>query len=283
LKVLSFFLFVTLLFSDYTPKVSTKVTNNAHTVLVTIDNRNIERLKISFNGLHLDFQEHPFEKDLSYALLPIDYYSPLKRHTVFYSYYYKGKKHLKHFTLKVKEGNYKSEKLSVSSSKVKLAKKDRLRAKKEYKEAMRVYNSVSDEIYWEKDFIKPMKSKITSPFGTKRVYNKMIKRFHTGTDFRAKVGTPIVASNDGVVRIAKDRFYAGGSVVIDHGHGVYTCYYHLSEIDVKAGEKIKRGEQLGLSGATGRVTGPHLHFAVYVNGKIVAPMQFIEVVNELNG
>ncbi|MCV6608806.1 MAG: peptidoglycan DD-metalloendopeptidase family protein [Campylobacterales bacterium] len=280
--LLPLFIFATFSFGDYTPTISTKVTNNGHTVLVTMDNRNIEKLKLSFNGLHLFFLEHPFKKNLSYLLLPIEYYTPFKSYTVFYSYYYKGKKHLKHFNLKVKEGKYRSERLSVNPSKIKLSKEDKLRAEKEYKEAMKVYNSISDEVLWEKDFIHPMDSKITSPFGTKRVFNKLVKRYHTGIDFRAKSGTPIISSNDGVVRIAKDRFYAGGSVVVDHGQGIYTCYYHMSKIDVKVGDKVAQGDLLGLSGATGRVTGPHLHFSVYVNGKIVSPKQFLKIVNSLN-
>jgi murein DD-endopeptidase MepM/ murein hydrolase activator NlpD len=125
----------------------------------------------------------------------------------------------------------------------------------------------------------PMKSKITSDFGNARIYNGKTKSYHSGTDFRAKIGTPIIASNDGKIVLAKRRFYAGGSIIIDHGHGIYSCYYHMSRFDVKEGEMVKKNQVIGLSGDTGRVTGPHLHFSIRVGGLQVDPLQFIELVN----
>ena len=110
----------------------------------------------------------------------------------------------------------------------------------------------------------------------------MLRSYHSGTDFKAPTGTPIYSVNDGIVKLSSDRYYAGNSVIIDHGHGVYSCYYHLSRLDVKVGQKVKQGEQLGLSGATGRVTGPHLHFSVRVHGVQVDPLQILEVLNTLN-
>ena len=88
---------------------------------------------------------------------------------------------------------------------------------------------------------------------------------YEGTDFQAKDNTPIIASNSGIVRISGNRFYAGNSIVIDHGQGVYSCYFHLNTMNFKVGDFIKKGEVLGLSGSTGRVTGPHLHFTFRIN------------------
>ena len=135
---------------------------------------------------------------------------------------------------------------------------------------------------WKKDFILPLKSKITSPFGTKRIYNGSLKSYHSGTDFKAIKNTKILAANAGKVVISQNRFYAGNSIVLDHGHGIYTGYYHLSTLDKKVGELVKRGEVLGLSGSTGRVTGPHLHFSAKVHGITVDPLQLLEVLNILN-
>jgi murein DD-endopeptidase MepM/ murein hydrolase activator NlpD len=126
----------------------------------------------------------------------------------------------------------------------------------------------------------PMDSKITSDFGNARVFNGSLKSYHSGTDFRAKVGTPVKSVNDGVVVLAKDRFYAGGSVIVDHGEGVYSCYYHMSKYEVKEGDFVKKGQLLGLSGVSGRVTGPHLHFSMRVSGVQVDPLQFINLVNK---
>ncbi|MFA9373870.1 MAG: M23 family metallopeptidase, partial [Poseidonibacter sp.] len=104
----------------------------------------------------------------------------------------------------------------------------------------------------------------------------------SGTDFRAKIGTDIIASNDGIVRIAQNRFYSGNSIVIDHGRGIYSCYFHLSKMNYKAGDKIKRGDILGLSGDTGRITGPHLHYSFRINAIQVDPLQAIEILNSLD-
>lgn len=111
------------------------------------------------------------------------------------------------------------------------------------------------------------------------MFNNTLKSYHSGTDFRAAIGTPIKAINDGIVKISKDRFYAGGSVVIDHGAGIYSQYYHLSKMNVKVGDIVKKGDIVGLSGDTGRVSGPHLHFGIMVNNNQVNPLNFIETIN----
>ncbi len=80
--------------------------------------------------------------------------------------------------------------------------------------------------------------------------------------------------------LAQDRFYAGNSIIIDHGQGVYTCYYHLSKFKVKEGDRVQRGEVIALSGDTGRITGPHLHFSARVGGLQVDPLQLIELLNK---
>ena len=94
-------------------------------------------------------------------------------------------------------------------------------------------------------------------------------------------GTKIRAVNDGVVVAASKRYYSGNAVIIDHGEGIYSSYSHLSKIDVKKGQKIKQGEELGLSGATGRVTGPHLHFSIIIDSKKIDPLDFIDKINSL--
>lgn len=182
---------------------------------------------------------------------------------------------------KVIDGQYKREKITVEGSKVTPPKEVLKRIEDERNEANKIYSTSTKGLKFNTEFIAPMNSTITSPFGTARVFNELVKSYHSGTDFRAAIGTPVVSSNDGVVVIAKDRYYAGGSVVIDHGEGIYTQYYHLSRIDVKLGAKIKKGEIIGLSGASGRVSGPHLHFGVIVNGVQVNPINFIKKINAL--
>ncbi|MFR8441736.1 MAG: M23 family metallopeptidase, partial [Campylobacter sp.] len=127
----------------------------------------------------------------------------------------------------------------------------------------------------------PLNSKITSAFGNARTFNGELKSYHSGTDYRAAVGTGVRAANDGVVVIAKDRYYAGGSVVIDHGGGIYSQYYHLSEIKVALGDHVHKGDEIALSGESGRVSGPHLHFGIAINGVSVNPLSFVAKFNEV--
>jgi murein DD-endopeptidase MepM/ murein hydrolase activator NlpD len=145
---------------------------------------------------------------------------------------------------------------------------------------MKIYAASTAKAQISSKFIAPMESKITSSFGKARVYNDTLNGYHSGTDYRAKVGTPIKATNDGIVVLAKDRFYSGGTVILDHGHGIYTCYYHMSDFSVKNGDRVNKSDVIGLSGDSGRVTGPHLHFSARVGGEQVDPLQLIELLNK---
>ena len=182
---------------------------------------------------------------------------------------------------KIVEGEYKKEKITVEGSKVTPPKEVLKRIEEEREEANKIYATVNEGLKFNSEFILPMSSVITSPFGTARVFNGTLKSYHGGTDFRAAVGTSVIAANDGVVVIAKDRYYAGGSVVIDHGEGIYTQYYHLSALNVKVGQSVKKGDIIALSGASGRVSGPHLHFGVIAGGAQVNPLNFVKKINEI--
>lgn len=183
--------------------------------------------------------------------------------------------------VEVVQGSYKKESIQVSPSKAKPNPKNQERIKKEREEANAIYNNYSQKRLWDSTFMLPMQSKITSSYGNARVFNGEIKSYHSGTDFRAVIGTEIFASNRGKVVIAKDRFLAGGSVVLDHGEGVFSMYYHCSVIKVKVGEIVEKGDLIAFSGATGRVSGPHLHFGILVRGVQVDPLDFIAQVNGL--
>ena len=182
---------------------------------------------------------------------------------------------------KIVEGEYKKEKITVEGSKVTPPKDVLKRIEEEREEANKIYATANVGLKFDSKFILPMSSAVTSPFGTARVFNGTLKSYHGGTDFRAAVGSSVIAANDGVVVIAKDRYYAGGSVVIDHGEGIYTQYYHLSALNVKVGQSVKKGDTIALSGASGRVSGPHLHFGVIVGGVQVNPINFVKKINEI--
>lgn len=225
-----------------------------------------------------DVEKNPLKK---YALIPFSYYEKPENKKVFINYKEDSKLKEEMLLLKVVDGGYAKEEIHVSSSKVNPRSKEvKTRISKEYSEAMKIYNSVTPVSYISSKFIEPIQSKITSSFGKARVYNGSLKGYHSGTDYRAKVGTPIVAANDGKVVLVKKRFYSGGTVLIDHGEGIYTCYFHMSKFDVKKGDMVKRGERVGLSGKSGRVTGPHLHFSARINGVQVDPLQLIALMNK---
>jgi len=225
----------------------------------------------------------PFYKTITnkqykyYALIPVRYRTKPGLYKLKIVYQDK----VKTYNVKVSWGNYKKEKLRVAKKLVYPPKSVLKRIRSEYKEAMKIYGSVIPEALWKHKFSLPLDSYITSPFGSARVFNDKVKSFHTGLDFRAKTGTPVKASNDGVVVLAKNRYFAGNSVIISHGRGIYTCYYHLSKINVKKGESVKKGQVIGLSGKTGRVTGPHLHFTTWLQGVIVNPKVLISLLNQI--
>jgi hypothetical protein len=130
---------------------------------------------------------------------------------------------------------------------------------------------------WRGDFRLPVQSSPTDSFGTRRVFNGKLASIHRGMDFHAASGTPVHAANSGRVILARKLFYEGNCVIIDHGQQFMTIYMHLSKILVAEGQSVKVHQLLGLSGATGRATGPHLHFAVRWNGGYLDPAQLFSL------
>lgn len=124
---------------------------------------------------------------------------------------------------------------------------------------------------WKGNFLRPVQSPPTDSFGTRRVFNGKLASIHRGMDFRAASGTPVHAANSGRVILARKLFYEGNCVVIDHGQQFMTIYMHLSKILVREGQSVQARQLLGLSGATGRATGPHLHFAARWQGGYLDP------------
>ena len=140
-----------------------------------------------------------------------------------------------------------------------------------------VFAQIAPESYWTGRFKAPVDSSVTAIFGSARTYNGVKKSTHQGMDFRAAIGTAVRATNQGTVVLARELYYEGNCVVIDHGQGLLTIYMHLSEIRVKEGQRVEGGEILGLSGNTGRVTAPHLHFAVRWQGLYLDPATLLEL------
>jgi murein DD-endopeptidase MepM/ murein hydrolase activator NlpD len=120
-------------------------------------------------------------------------------------------------------------------------------------------------------------AKPTPSFGESRILNEEKSSLHRGTDYPVNEGTPVLAANSGTVVLAKEMFYEGQCVIVDHGQKFFTIYMHLSKTDVNVGDKVEKGKRLGLSGATGRVTGPHVHFGVRWNGAYLDPVELVNL------
>ena len=135
---------------------------------------------------------------------------------------------------------------------------------------------------WSGDFIAPVPTDMSEAYGTTRTFNGKLASVHRGEDFHAPMGTPVRASNSGEVVLARELFYEGNCVVIDHGLGFMTMYMHLSQFDVKEGDKVEKDQVIALSGDTGRATGPHLHLAVRWNGEYLDPAKLLALKLPLN-
>jgi len=138
-------------------------------------------------------------------------------------------------------------------------------------------NRVTSEREWAGQFAAPAEAEISDVFGSERIFNGKTSSPHLGLDFRVPSGTPVAAMNDGTVLLARPLYFEGNFIVLDHGQGLLTLYLHLSEFKVKEGDQVKRGQEIGLSGGTGRATGPHLHVAVRWQGTYLDPASLMRL------
>lgn len=181
-------------------------------------------------------------------------------------------------TVRVVSKKYPTTELQVDDKYVELNKTDLARANRESRETTAIYARITDQMLWTEPFAIPIPGETSGTnFGHRRVFNGEPRAPHAGADLRAKTGTPVHASNRGHVVLAKNLFFTGNTVILDHGLGIYSLYAHLSRIDVKVGDVINHGQQVGLSGATGRVTGPHLHWGIVVQGARVDPFTLVNI------
>lgn len=165
--------------------------------------------------------------------------------------------------------------LEVDDRFVELNKASLDRANRESKETDAIYGRITTDIVPDEPFTVPIPGVAGRNFGERRIFNGEPRAPHSGADLRAKSGTPVHATNRGCVVLAKNLFFTGNTVIVDHGSGIYSLYAHLSRIDVTSGEVVKNGQIVGLVGATGRVTAPHLHWGMRVQGARVDPFSLV--------
>jgi murein DD-endopeptidase MepM/ murein hydrolase activator NlpD len=181
------------------------------------------------------------------------------------------------FNVLVTKEKFVVEHLTLPKEKVDLDEKGAARWKAEQEQVKQALAENSRLKLWHSDFLEPVNGKRTGIFGSVRIMNGKPRNPHNGEDIGAPLGADVAATNDGIVRITVDHIFSGKGVFVDHGLGFYTMYFHLSEILVKDGDLITAGQIIGKVGATGRATGPHLHWGVKLNGARVNPYSLLDL------
>ncbi len=280
-KSLLFLILTLTLFQCAGPKKLTDELNGFKVKTITLEPGMVRFIKFNIPQGLSDVHLLCGDKEIIYyevegeaqAYFSESYFSPMKPYDC---HFVRGEQSKRAFRVKIRPYKYKEEKLRVDSKRVVLNKVDMARVEKEREILKGVYEVSSVQPYFKGPFRKPLSSYITSHFGTRRVYNRIKKGQHLGIDFRAAVGVPLPNSNRGKVVYAGDLFYTGNTIIIDHGMSIFTIYAHMSEVLVSRGDIVERGDILGKAGKTGRVSGPHLHWGVKVQGDRVSGFSLIE-------
>jgi len=258
-----------------------------HTLLLEVDTsdapRAYTRIELSYNEITIPVIEHPSGIEGKFiGLIPIPLSAKPAKNVVLLKFSDKNSIHTKAVAFTIVSNTFATEELRIDPAMIILSDDDRRRVEREWLEVKEIYTDKISARLWREPFQMPLAGGVTSAFGTKRVFNGTMVSIHSGVDLRSDIGTPVFAANQGVVKLAKELFYAGNCVVIDHGMNIFTVYAHLSVIQVAAGQSVCKGQQLGLSGATGRVNGPHLHWGARVGGIKVCPIQLSDVIRKLS-
>jgi len=175
-------------------------------------------------------------------------------------------------SVKIVRRDFHVERLTVPNTMVDLDPETERRAVAESKQMATLYRTITPERLWRGKFTNPLGTTAAGGgFGARRIINGQPRSPHSGSDYSAPRGTPVLAVNAGKVALVAEFFFPGRLVILDHGLGLYTAYFHLDTIAVAEGERVERGQTLGTVGATGRATGPHLHFGAQVAGARVDP------------
>lgn len=179
--------------------------------------------------------------------------------------------------VRIRERDFPATRLSVDPRFSSPSEEALVRIREERKLVTAVLARAGDAWLPRGPFLRPRDTRVTSPFGQRRVFNEELRSRHTGVDFAGPPGAPVRAAARGRVALVEDLYYAGNAVYLDHGLGLYTGYFHLSEVAAAAGDTVEAGEVIGGVGATGRVTGPHLHWSAYVNGEPLDARSLLEL------
>ncbi|HEY4230913.1 MAG TPA: M23 family metallopeptidase [Thermoanaerobaculia bacterium] len=188
-----------------------------------------------------------------------------------------GDDHPDSWKFRVASGNFPQQKLSVNPAYVEPPESEKERIAHDREKVAAVWAAPPTPRVWDRAFVLPVEATPGGNFGARRVFNGKTQSRHAGADLVAAAGTPIKAPAAGTVRLAEDLYFSGGTVIVDHGGDLFTTYFHMSRIDVKPGDRVRTGDVLGAVGATGRATGPHLHWGARLNGARVNPLGLLKL------
>jgi len=237
--------------------------------LIVMENyRSEEKPTGTFLNRELSFFPSPEGQLLGLAGIDLET-SPGKEIVAIQGRDHRGKEFVWKQEITIESKTFPTVELKVDDRYVRLKKKDLERAAREAKELKKIFMTLTSERYFEENFISPIPGSLAARFGERRVFNGVPKAPHGGADLQAASGAPIHSPAGGKVVLANHFFYPGKIVILDHGFGLYSYYAHLSKMGVKPGDVVRKGDYLGDVGATGRVTGPHLHWGVkWLNHRI---------------
>ena len=254
------------------------VQGRAFRVIIDADRaEHLDTLRATFSGEPLHFFPTVPGQFEALAAAPIEEQGELRLPVI--AVWSDGARDSLTMALPVRAGDYRLERLTVAprfGTPPDSALRERMRRESERARAVSRRSHETPRL-WEAPFVHPRPTRVTSRFGDGREFNGQVTSRHMGTDFAGSVGAPVVAMTRGVVALV-DQFYLGGNVVyLDHGAGLVTAYLHLSEQLVEEGDTVEAGQAIGRVGATGRVTGPHLHWIARYGGITINPLSVLEV------
>jgi murein DD-endopeptidase MepM/ murein hydrolase activator NlpD len=188
-----------------------------------------------------------------------------------------AREHMDTKLIHVFKKDYGVRRLTVPKSMEALDEQTLKRVKRESRRIKKLFLRSDKNPLWKGVWVRPVNGPVVSPFGRRSIINGAERSPHSGVDLKAAEGVPVKATNNGAVVLTDDCFFGGVSVIIDHGGGIHSMYFHLSKPLVNTGQMVKKGDIIGLSGSSGRVTGPHLHFGVRLDGARINPLELIDV------
>ena len=272
-KIILFFILIsTFIFAKDEIKISNEYVKQGEFFIVEYPKD--KNYKITFKNSQIQIKSF-INGDTKKAFIPVHYSTPVGAYTL---KVLDGKRLMKRKLIKVRDGNFKKSYITVNKTMQKKRSSSNMKAMTN--KSADAKSNPSPQKLWEKNFILPVTDeryqKISSPFGSMRFVNGKVSGYHSGIDFPVPIGTPLVATNNGRIVLAEKLTTTGNTIIIDHGMNIFSAYAHMSELSVKSGDIVKKGQLLGKSGNTGFTTGPHLHFTISIGTTFINPYIFLK-------